>query len=289
MALRIIDVSEHNQKINWEQARNHIDGAILRCGYGMDMKSQDDLWWKHNADECTRLGIPFGVYLYSYANTDDKSRSEAAHVLRLIKGYKPSYPVYLDLEEQASPDTRPHAVRGAKIFADIVEGAGYWVGIYANENWYKTVIGSALDGYTKWVAKYSSKAPDVPNVDIWQYSSSGSVPGVSGRVDMNYCYRDLVSEIAGKPTAESVKEERYMFKPENVLMGSQGASVMLLQEILKARGIYKGNLDGDSRGQTVAAINAYQTLRRKQGIEVGTNGRNDGCCGPAMWRDLIGI
>ena len=200
MQLKIIDVSEHNQKINWEQAKKHIDGAIIRCGYGMDMPGQDDLWWKHNADECTRLGIPFGVYLYSYANTDEKSRSEAAHVLRLIKGYKLSYPVYLDLEEQASPDTRPHAVRGARIFADIIESAGYGVGIYANENWYKTVIGSSLDRYTKWVAKYSSKAPDVPNVDIWQYSSSGSVPGLTGnggRVDVNHCYRDFVAEITG--------------------------------------------------------------------------------------------
>lgn len=292
MQLKIIDVSEHNQKINWEQAKKHIDGAIIRCGYGMDMKSQDDLWWKYNADECTRLGIPFGTYLYSYANTDDKSRSEAAHVLRLIKGYKLSYPVYLDLEEQVSPDTRAHAVRGAKIFADIIEGAGYWCGIYANENWYKTVIGSSLDRYTKWVAKYSSKAPDVTNVDIWQYSSSGSVPGLTGnggKVDVNYCYRDLVAEIAGKVTTQSAKGEGYMFKPENVMNGSKGASVMLLQEILKARGIYKGNLDGDSGSQTVSAINAYQSLRRKQGVEVGTNGRNDGCCGPAMWRDLIGI
>lgn len=194
MALRIIDVSEHNQKINWEQARNHIDGAILRCGYGMDMKSQDDLWWKYNADECTRLGIPFGTYLYSYADTDTKSRSEAAHVLRLIKGYKLSYPVYLDLEEEHSPDTRPHAVRGAGIFAGILEAAGYQVGIYANESWYKRTIGSALDKYTKWVAKYSSKAPDVPDVDIWQYTSSGSVPGISGKVDLNYCYKDYVGD-----------------------------------------------------------------------------------------------
>lgn len=289
MQLRIIDVSEHNQKINWAEAKNHIDGAIIRCGYGMDMASQDDKWWKYNADECTRLGIPFGVYLYSYANTDKKSRSEATHVLRLIKGYKLSYPVYLDLEEQASPDTRPHAVRGAKIFADIIEEAGYWCGIYANENWYKTVIGSALDKYTKWVAKYSSKAPDVPNVDIWQYSSSGSVPGVSGRVDMNYCYRDLAGETSGKATVQNVKGEKYMFQPQNVLMGSQGASALLLQKILKGMGIYKGNLDADSGSQTVSAINAYQTQRRKQGVEIGTNGRNDGCCGPAMWRDIIGI
>ena len=64
----------------------------------------------------------------------------------------------------------------------------------------RQVIGSALDRYTKWVAKYSAKAPDVPDVDIWQYTSSGSVPGLTGnggRVDINHCYRDFVSEITG--------------------------------------------------------------------------------------------
>ena len=80
-----------------------------------------------------------------------------------------------------------------------------------------------------------------------------------------------------------------MFKPENVKMGSQGTSVLLLQEILKAREIYKGELDRSSGSQTVAAINAYQSLRRSQGVEVGTSGCNDGCCGPAMWRDLIAL
>lgn len=80
-----------------------------------------------------------------------------------------------------------------------------------------------------------------------------------------------------------------MFEPQNVKMGSQGTSVLLLQEILKARDIYKGELDRSSGSQTVAAINAYQSLRRSQGVEVGTNGTNDGCCGPAMWRDLIAL
>lgn len=197
--LKVIDVSEHNGRIDWEEARKHIDGVIIRCGYGMDQTNQDDKYWKRNADECTRLGIPFGVYLYSYADTDAKSRSEAAHVLRLIKGYKLSYPVYYDLEEEKE-GTRRQSVRGAKIFADIVEAAGYMVGIYANENWYKTIIGRSLDKYTKWVAKYSSKAPDVPNVDIWQYTSSGRVLGLTGnggRVDVNHCYRDFVAEITG--------------------------------------------------------------------------------------------
>ncbi|MFQ7551159.1 MAG: hypothetical protein ACLRMZ_13610 [Blautia marasmi] len=64
MALKIIDVSEHNGRIDWEEARKHIDGVIIRCGYGMDQANQDDKYWKRNADECTRLEIPFGVYLY---------------------------------------------------------------------------------------------------------------------------------------------------------------------------------------------------------------------------------
>ena len=96
---KLIDVSEHQGKIDWEKVKPQIDGAILRCGYGMDIERQDDTYFRRNADECTRLGIPFGVYLYSYADSVEKARSEAAHVLRLIEGYKLSYPVYLDLEE----------------------------------------------------------------------------------------------------------------------------------------------------------------------------------------------
>lgn len=117
-----IDVSYAQGKINWEEVKKHIDFAVIRCGYGDNIKAQDDSFWKYNADECTRLGIPFGVYIYSYAANDEQSRSEAEHVLRLIRGYKLSYPVYLDLEEE-SPATRNHAVRGAIIFGEILEAA----------------------------------------------------------------------------------------------------------------------------------------------------------------------
>lgn len=227
----IIDVSEHNGMINWGMARKHIDGVIIRCGYGMDIASQDDKYWKRNADECTRLGIPFGVYLYSYANTDAKSRSEAAHVLRLIEGYRLSYPVYLDLEEEHNPDTRAYAVRGAKIFADIVEGAGHMVGIYANENWYKTIIGTTLDKYTKWVAKYSSQVPDVSGVDIWQYTSSGKIPGITGNrglVDINYCYRNFVGEAAGgNTTAGQASGSTSTLKPDTVQTGTGSNGIVM--------------------------------------------------------------
>lgn len=191
----LIDVSEHQGVIDWEKVRHHIDGAILRCGYGSDYPDQDDKQFKRNADECTRLGIPFGVYLYSYANSIEKAKSEAAHVLRLVEGYELAYPVYLDLEESGTSDG---AVERAQVFGDIIEKAGYWCGIYANLYWWEMILKDGLERFTKWVAQYNSECEYTgPHLDIWQYTSKGNVDGIDGNVDMNECYRDFPAEILG--------------------------------------------------------------------------------------------
>ena len=204
----LIDVSEHQGKIDWEKVRFHIDGAILRCGYGGDYEDQDDEQFKRNADECTRLGIPFGVYLYSYAKSIQAAQFEADHVLRLIKPYKLSYPVYLDLEE---PGTENGAVERANVFGDIIEKAGYWCGVYANLNWWENYL-VGLERFTKWVAQYYKECEYTgANLDVWQYTSKGNVDGISGNVDMNECYRDFPAEILGgveevKPAKKTVAE-----------------------------------------------------------------------------------
>lgn len=204
MKKTLIDVSEHNGVIDWEKVMPHIDGAILRCGYGSDYEHQDDEQFKRNADECTRLGIPFGVYLYSYAKTIDRIKSEAAHALRLIKPYKLSYPVYLDLEE---PGLEEGAVIRARVFGDIIEKAGYWCGIYANLNWWENYL-PGLDRFTKWVAQYYKECEYTgSHLDIWQYTSKGNVLGIKGNVDMNECYRDLPAEILGGAKVEEVNPE----------------------------------------------------------------------------------
>lgn len=193
----LIDVSEHNDIIDWEKVKPQIDGAILRCGYGSDYKHQDDVMFKRNADECTRLGIPFGVYLYSYATTINGAKTEAAHVLRLIQGYKLSYPVYYDLEE---PGTQEGAVIRARVFGDIIEKAGYWCGIYANLSWWKSHL-KGLERFTKWVAQWNNKCQYTgSNLDIWQYTDDGRIDGIDGHVDMNECYRDFPAEILGEKT-----------------------------------------------------------------------------------------
>ena len=210
MEKKIIDVSKHQRRIDWSKVKDHVDGVIIRCGFGQDMHSQDDSQFKANVEGCLKYGIPFGVYIYSYAKTNEEAKSEAKHVLRLLTPYKGklSYPVYYDLEEAG---TEKGAVERAIIFGDIIEGAGYWCGIYANQYWWRTYLKDKLDRFTKWVAKYSTSKPSgiSGTYDIWQYSSKGSVPGINGNVDMNICYRDFPAEICGKVTksvAEIAKE-----------------------------------------------------------------------------------
>ena len=206
MELKLIDVSTHQGKINWEEVKKHIDGAIIRCGYGRDIISQDDRRYVENVEACIKHNIPFGVYLYSYAKDLDGAKSEAKHVLRLLEPYKNdlSYPVYYDLEEAG---TENGAVERALVFGEIIEAKGYWCGIYANQYWWRTYLKNGLDRYTKWVAKYSSEKPSgiSGTYDIWQYSSKGYVPGIEGNVDMNICYRDFPAAI--KKTASKVEEK----------------------------------------------------------------------------------
>lgn len=205
--LKVIDVSVHQGKIDWGTVKNHIDGAIIRCGYGSDYKSQDDKKFKENVEGCIAHGIPFGVYIYSYAQTINAAKSEAKHVLRLLEPYKGklSYPVYYDLEEAG---TEKGAVERAIVFGDIIEKAGYWCGIYASQYWWKTHLKGKLNRFTKWVAKYSDTPPSgiSGTYDIWQYSSTGTVQGIEGNVDMNICYRDFPAEICGNVTNSNPKK-----------------------------------------------------------------------------------
>lgn len=208
MSKLIVDVSYHNGVIAWDKVKAAgIQGAIIRCGYGDNIAAQDDKQFKRNADECTRLGIPWGVYLYSYAKNTAQAISEAEHVLRLVAPYKDkmSYPVYYDLEQAG---TESVAAQNAIVFGDIIEAAGYWCGIYSGQYWWQKYLGSKLDRFTKWVARYSSKKPEgiSGTYDIWQYASNGKVNGISGNVDMNEVYRDFPSEIKGGGSSAKSKQ-----------------------------------------------------------------------------------
>ena len=95
-----IDVSKWNGNINWKKvAASDVDYAIIRCGFGDNYTSQDDKYWETNVKGCEDNNIPYGVYIYSYAQSVSQAKSEAKHVLRLVENHKLNFPIYLDVEE----------------------------------------------------------------------------------------------------------------------------------------------------------------------------------------------
>lgn len=205
---RGIDVSEHNGNINWDKVKaDGVEFAIIRCGYGQNSSSQDDKKWLRNVSECERLGIPYGVYIYSYATNVSRASSEADHVLRLINGHNLSYPVYFDMEDKSTENSDLTAI--AKTFCNKIKNSGYAVGVYASLSWWNTKLtDSCFSGWHRWIASWSaSKCNYNGEFALWQYSDKGAVSGISGYVDMNYLIGSPADhgEKYGKPISEEVK------------------------------------------------------------------------------------
>ena len=174
----IIDVSSHDGKLDWKKLKPEIAGAIIRCGYGSDYVHQDDKWYAYNVEECTKLGIPFGVYLYSYAKTSEMIESEMVHMRRLLEGVSPTLPVFIDLEE---PGTEKCAAYIADRFVTGMTIAGYKAGVYANLNWWRNYLKDVKTDY-KWIAQYNSKLTyDGDDWFMWQFSED--YPFATGKHD----------------------------------------------------------------------------------------------------------
>lgn len=199
-----IDVSKHQGTIDWKKVKPQIDFAIIRCGFGSDMPKQDDEKFTENVNAVINLGIPFGVYLYSYADTDEKLQSEIRHALRLIGNLKP-FCVYFDMEDASTTKLgKEKLTEYGLTFCKAMTDAGHKAGIYANQNWCRNYLDIKQfedRGYSIWCAKYSNAKPDIAaSYDIWQYSSKGAVDGIEGNVDMNRMYVDLIGKEAAPTT-----------------------------------------------------------------------------------------
>ena len=193
-----IDVSQWNGDIDWNKVRNSgVDFAIIRCGYGDDYTSQDDITFLKNVSNAKAAGVKIGVYLYSYAHSTDQASSEAAHTIRLLKaaGLKPSdvpYGVYYDLEEtdMGTVANRGLLARMSTIYCTAVQSAGYRPGVYSSLWWWNTYLTDPVfDKWSRWVAQWNTSCTYLGAYDMWQCSSEGSIPGIDGRVDTNVYYR----------------------------------------------------------------------------------------------------
>ena len=203
MAYRIIDVSSNNGQLDWDTIKSSIDGVIIRIGYGSDIESQDDSQAIRNMQECERLGIPYGVYIYSYCLNIEEVRSEAAHILRMIQGFNPVLGVWFDMED-ADGYKRNHGLvpeQNGELLTDfciefmqIVKDAGYKTGVYANYSYFINVLNDdrlmSFEGFNRWLAHWGI---DEPSMDclLWQCTSDAVIDGSSARTDFNYYYGEL--------------------------------------------------------------------------------------------------
>ena len=197
-----IDVSYHNQGINWNAVKAQgVDYAILRVGYrgyGTGLLWEDKRFEQY-IKAARAAGMKLGVYFYSSAMNPSEAREEASFVVGLLAGTKLDYPVYFDTElsEDIPPGRHDYlgkAVRAQVIpaFCETIRAAGYTPGLYSNLNFLNNHIPYAVYGpYTTWLASYTrdSKLPSfVRPYDMWQFTASGSVNGIRGVADMNVIF-----------------------------------------------------------------------------------------------------
>lgn len=195
------DISEHNSVTSLSA----LDGVMIRAGYGDKAGGAVDKKLDKHVKLAEKAGIPYGFYWYGYSQTPEQAKSEAAFCLKTIKKYKPTLPIAYDLEDgdgyKAAHGGIPSKSVNTQIvinFCEALEDAGYYAMYYVNYDWWANRVNhTKLEDYALWLAWWGRVTkPDVAsNEFMWQYTSDGKVEGISGRVDLNYCYVDFVSVI----------------------------------------------------------------------------------------------
>lgn len=200
-----IDVSKWNQEIDWAAVKEAgIEFAIIRCGYrGASTGALViDPRYEENIEGAIEAGIPVGVYFFTQARDEVEAVEEASMVIHLIEKYDVDYPVFLDSESaggrgRADGLDADERTRAHRAFLQTIQAAGYETGVYASRNWLKDRIDmTRLSAYRIWLAEYA----DVPTYDeyyyhMWQYTSKGTVDGISTNVDLNLCYMNIDTSI----------------------------------------------------------------------------------------------
>ena len=285
MSIKGLDVSRFQGEVDWELVKAAgYQFAMLRAGYGDDSV---DGQFRRNASECNRLGLPIGAYWFCYAASPENAAQEADSCIRTVSGYRLDYPVCYDIE-QASADyvekqgvsfTPALAQSLVKSFCDRIEAQGYFAMFYSNRSFYDTYLGAALAGrYAFWYARYTDTF-DGTDCGIWQYTSTGSVPGISGNVDLDLAYVDYPSVIRGAglnhldgtapvPPSPAPQYITYVIQPGDTLSGIAqrfGTSVRTLAElngISDPDKIYAGNtIRVPENGSSGGSAPVYYTIR----------------------------
>ncbi len=191
MAVRGIDVSVWQGDIDFAKTKAAgIDFIIIRAGYGAGHK---DKWFEANYKKAKQAGLHVGAYWYSKAGSFKGAEQEAESFLSVLNGKQFDYPVYIDVEEKSQLAAGKEFVSGLiRTFCSKMEAAGYFAGFYTSASYARSLVrDDVLKRYNFWCAEWGKACSYKGSCGIWQYSSSGSVNGIRGRVDLDYSYQDF--------------------------------------------------------------------------------------------------
>lgn len=214
MAIFGIDLSSHNSGIDLNRAKNEgVQFAILRAGYtgyGNGISKAKDTAFETFYNQCKSMGIGVGAYWFSCANTYDKGVSEANWMYEnCLKGKQFEYPIYLDVEEDGggrhylSGSGKSGVTSGIRGFCETLEKLGYYVGVYANSDWFNRLIDSSIPTrYDCWLANWNTTNPATPLHGMWQFGGETNKVRsnrIAGQVvDQDYAYKDYPTIMKSK-------------------------------------------------------------------------------------------
>jgi len=279
---KVIDVSSYQGKIDWNKVKSAcVDGAILKI-IRKDLTA--DKQFEANWAGCEAAGVPIvGVYNYSYATTVSKAKKDAQRVIEVLNGRRAK--VWLDVEDASQKGLGKRLTDVILAYQKEIEAAGLEFGVYTGLSFYNSYIrpwAGYLDSHF-WIARYPSnsrmsvaaepKATKQPvikhTLEGWQYSSKGIVPGITGNVDLNEWYGEIMTS-AGRPAGNPYRVPDRILRYRVIHM--TGNDVRWVQYHLIRLGFLastnskgKSNIDGDFGLDTEAAVRAAQA---HYGIEV---------------------
>lgn len=191
----VLDLSQWNTITDWDAVRESCEAVVLRCGYGLstqkDLHVCVDQRYAAYRHECEKRGIPFSLYYFTNAVTPQEAQIEASFVAgecRDLKGY--TLPIFVDSERVSGTGRADNLIREqrtkcVRAFCAALQAQGVPAGIYASDSWLTDQLDLDKLPFSLWVASWGSNRPKHDEFVLWQYSNSGTIPGIEGRVDLS--------------------------------------------------------------------------------------------------------
>lgn len=274
MEIKGVDVSTYNGVIDWAKVKAAgYSFAILKI---INKSLAKDSKFEANWKGCDSAGVTIqGVYNYSYATTTAKAVQDANAVVGALNGRKAM--VWLDVEDNVQKGLGARLIDIINTYQMVIESAGLQFGVYTGLSFYNSYIKpyKVQINCPFWIARYGknngskvdSNKPGISHTLYgWQYTSKGTVNGISGAVDLNVFYQNAGTGTDISHTYPTIRK------------GSKGAYVTFLQQRLAAKGYSCGAIDGIFGGKTLEAVKALQV---EADLQV------DGIVGPETWKKVV--